>query len=67
MEAYRQFFDTASSTFTYLLVDPETRNAVIIDPVDTHLDDYLDVVAREKLALAYVVETHAHADHVTSA
>ena len=67
MDAYRQFFDTASSTFTYLLVDPVTRNAVIIDPVDTHLDDYLDAVAREKLTLAYVIETHAHADHVTSA
>jgi len=67
MDAYRQFFDTVSSTFTYLLVDPVTRNAVIIDPVDTHLDDYLDAVAREKLTLAYVIETHAHADHVTSA
>ncbi len=67
MEAFRQFFDTASSTFTYLLVDPVMRTAVIIDPVDTYLDDYLDVIAREGLTLAYVLETHAHADHVTSA
>ena len=67
MDAYRQFFDTASSTFTYLLVDLATRDAVIIDPVDTHLDEYLDVIAREELTLAYVLETHAHADHITSA
>ena len=42
VEAFRQFFDTTSSTFTYLLVDPVTRDAVIIDPVDTHLNEYLD-------------------------
>ena len=46
MEAFRQFFDTASSTFTYSLVDPMTCTAVIIDPVDAHLDDYLDVIAQ---------------------
>jgi glyoxylase-like metal-dependent hydrolase (beta-lactamase superfamily II) len=67
VEAFRQFFDTVSSTFTYLLVDPATRDAAIIDPVDTHLDEYLDVVARDQLNLAYVLETHAHADHITSA
>ncbi len=67
MEAFRQFFDTTSSTFTYLLVDPATRDAVMIDPVDTHLDEYLDMLARDALKLAYVLETHAHADHITSA
>ncbi len=41
MEAFRQFFDTTSSTFTYVLVDPGTRDAVMIDPVDTQLDEYL--------------------------
>lgn len=66
MDAFRQFFDTASSTFTYLLTDPMTRIAVIIDPVDTHLDAYLAVIAGEDLTLDYVLETHAHADHVTS-
>ena len=40
MDAFRQFFDTTSSTFTYLLIDPATRDAVMIDPVDTHLDEY---------------------------
>jgi glyoxylase-like metal-dependent hydrolase (beta-lactamase superfamily II) len=48
-------------------VDPATRDAAIIDPVDTHLDEYLDVVERDNLKLAYVLETHAHADHITSA
>jgi glyoxylase-like metal-dependent hydrolase (beta-lactamase superfamily II) len=67
MEALRQFFDIASSTFTELPVDPAARTAVIIDPVDTHLDEHLAVIAREELTLAYVIETHAHADQVTSA
>lgn len=66
MDAYRQLFDTTSSTYTYLLVDPSSRHAVIIDPVDTHLDDYLELIAQEGLILDYVIETHAHADHVTS-
>lgn len=67
MNAFRQFFDAASSTLTYLLVDPATRAAVMIDPVDAHLDEYLNLIAHETLSLVYVVETHAHADHVTSA
>jgi sulfur dioxygenase len=67
MDAFNQLFDTTSSTFTYLLVDGVTRKAVIIDPVDTHLDEYLQALAREDLKLTYVLETHAHADHITSA
>ena len=64
---FHQLFDTTSSTFTYVLVDPRTREAVIIDPVDTHLDAYLRLFEREGLTLRYTLETHAHADHVTSA
>lgn len=67
MEALHQFFDEISSTLTYVLADEATREAVIIDPVDTHLQDYLDLLAREVLRLRYVLETHAHADHITSA
>ncbi|HEV3239078.1 MAG TPA: MBL fold metallo-hydrolase [Casimicrobiaceae bacterium] len=66
MRDFHQLFDTTSSTFTYLLVAPPTGEAVIIDPVDTHLDAYLRLFEREGLTLRYALETHAHADHVTS-
>jgi sulfur dioxygenase len=62
-----QLFDAESSTFTYLLNVPGTREAVIIDPVDTHLERDLAHIERLGLSLIYVLETHAHADHVTSA
>lgn len=67
MRDFHQLFDTTSSTFTYVLVDPQTREAVIIDPVDTHLDAYLRLMQSEGLTLRFTLETHAHADHVTSA
>jgi sulfur dioxygenase len=62
-----QLFDAASSTFTYILFDNETREAVIIDPVDDQLNRDLETLKRLSLKLLYVVETHAHADHITSA
>jgi sulfur dioxygenase len=62
-----QLFDAESSTFTYLLNVPGTREAVIIDPVDHHLERDLAHIERLGLTLVFVLETHAHADHVTSA
>ncbi|CAG0977981.1 sulfur dioxygenase [Methylophilaceae bacterium] len=62
-----QLFDSESSTYTYILPAPESREAVIIDPVDTHWARDLAQVERLGLQLVYVLETHAHADHVTSA
>jgi len=62
-----QLFDAESSTFTYILAGPGAREAIIIDPVDHHLERDLAHLARLGLKLAYVLETHAHADHVTSA
>jgi sulfur dioxygenase len=62
-----QLFDAESSTFTYILNVPGTREAVIIDPVDKHLERDLAHIERLGLSLIYVLETHAHADHVTSA
>ncbi|MFL6708457.1 MAG: MBL fold metallo-hydrolase [Massilia sp.] len=62
-----QLFDTESSTFTYLLVATDGVSAVIIDPVDRHLERDLAHLQRLSLRLCYVLETHAHADHVTSA
>lgn len=62
-----QLFDTESSTYTYLLVGEDGRSAVIIDPVDRHWERDLAHLKRLGLDLAYVLETHAHADHVTAA
>jgi sulfur dioxygenase len=62
-----QLFDPASSTYTYVLADEVTREAVIIDPVDAQLARDLAVLRDRGLKLAWTVETHAHADHITSA
>jgi glyoxylase-like metal-dependent hydrolase (beta-lactamase superfamily II) len=62
-----QLFDPVSSTFTYVLVDRATREAIVVDSVDQHFDRDMTLLARLGLTLRYVVETHAHADHVTAA
>jgi sulfur dioxygenase len=62
-----QLFDSESSTFTYLLIDPASNDAVLIDPVDTQLERDLAAVAVHNARLVWVIETHAHADHITSA
>ena len=62
-----QLFDPASSTYTYVLSDASTREALIIDPVDEQLERDLATLERMGLSLKWAVETHAHADHITSA
>jgi sulfur dioxygenase len=62
-----QLFDTASSTYTYVLFDEDSKDAIIIDPVDTQMQRDLDTLRQLGLQLRYIVETHAHADHITSA
>ena len=62
-----QLFDAVSSTYTYILAAPDSASAVIIDPVDQHYERDLAHLARLGLRLEYILETHAHADHVTSA
>ncbi len=62
-----QLFDPASCTYTYLLVDDTTRDAVIIDPVDEQIERDLAVLRARGLRLVWALETHAHADHITSA
>jgi sulfur dioxygenase len=63
---FKQMFDTESSTLTYLIVDDATRDAVLIDPVDTHLNAYLEMLKALNCNLKYSLETHVHADHVTA-
>ncbi len=62
-----QLFDPASSTFTYVLFDVNTREALIIDPVDEQIERDLETLREYGLKLVWAVETHAHADHITSA
>src|SRR5690606_8118649 len=73
----RPFFDPETFTMTYLVWDPQTRDAVVIDPVldydplasqtSTRSADQLSAAIRELgLRLHWVLETHAHADHLSS-
>jgi sulfur dioxygenase len=62
-----QLFDPASSTYTYILFDADTRDALLIDPVDDQLARDLAALREHGLKLAWTIETHAHADHITSA
>jgi glyoxylase-like metal-dependent hydrolase (beta-lactamase superfamily II) len=74
----RPFFDEATNTVSYLIFDPATRQGAVIDPVldwdhrsgeaDTRSADQLIETARQEgVAIALILETHAHADHLTAA
>ena len=67
MVLFRQLFDRESSTYTYLLADPETREAALIDPVLEQADRDLELLRQLDLKLVYALDTHVHADHVTAA
>lgn len=62
----RQLFDADSFTYTYLIWDEATMEAAIIDPVDIQVDRDLKQVEELGLKLLYVLDTHVHADHITS-
>ncbi len=64
---FRQLFEPLSSTCTYLLGCEETGQAVLIDPVIVSMDRDLAELRRLGLTLAYSVDTHIHADHITAA
>jgi glyoxylase-like metal-dependent hydrolase (beta-lactamase superfamily II) len=64
---FRQLFEVGSSTYTYLIACPDTREAVLVDPVLDAVDRDLAIVQELGLTLAYTLETHVHADHITSA
>ena len=62
---FRQLFDPTSSTYSYLVGDERTREAVLIDCVfEQHARDAA-LVRELDLSLRYVLDTHCHADHVT--
>lgn len=64
---FLQLFDPDSSTFTYVLSDARTREAVIIDPVLSQRARDLELLRSHGLKLRWVLDTHVHADHVTGA
>lgn len=64
---HRQLFDQASSTYTYLLADERTRDAVLIDSVFEQHNRDAALVRELGLTLLYALDTHCHADHVTGA
>ncbi len=72
----KAFFDPTTNTLSYVAWDPETRDAVVIDPVlDFHLlriavsqesvDTIIAFVRENDLTVHYVIDTHAHADHMS--
>lgn len=63
---FRQFFDTVSSTYTYLLASAPGREAVLIDPVKKDMEEYLTAIEQLDLRLVRAIDTHTHADHITA-
>lgn len=64
---FQQLFEVDSSTYTYILGDPKTKEGLIIDPVIETLERDLQLIEDLELSLRYILETHVHADHVTGA
>jgi sulfur dioxygenase len=62
---FRQLLHKETSTYTYILADEDTKKAIIIDPVDEHVGQYLNVLNEYDLTLQYTLDTHVHADHIT--
>jgi len=64
---FRQLYDATSSTYTYLLADEHSREAILIDPVFEQEQRDLAMLRELDLTLKIVADTHVHADHVTAA
>ena len=62
---FRQLFDSESSTYTYLIGDPETQEAILVDPVIEQLSRDIQLLKELDLTLKFCLETHIHADHIT--
>jgi sulfur dioxygenase len=62
---FRQLFDSASSTYSYVLASRSGGEALIIDPVLEKVDRYLKLMEELDLKLVKAIDTHLHADHIT--
>ena len=63
---FKQLFDNKSSTYTYIIASDKGREALIIDPVIDHVNDYSNLLDELDLKLVKVIDTHIHADHITA-
>jgi len=63
---FRPLFEKESSTYTYLLADSITKEAIIIDAVAETQQRDIGLIEELALDLRYIIETHVHADHITS-
>jgi glyoxylase-like metal-dependent hydrolase (beta-lactamase superfamily II) len=62
---FRQMFDAASGTYSYLLASRIGGEALIIDPVLEKVDRYIQLLNELNLRLVKAIDTHLHADHIT--
>jgi glyoxylase-like metal-dependent hydrolase (beta-lactamase superfamily II) len=63
---FRQLYDHESSTYTYLLAERKGGEALLIDPLLNHTDQYVQLIEEMDLKLVLAVDTHIHADHITA-
>lgn len=63
---FRQLFDYKTYTYTYLIADEQSRQALLIDPVKDQVASYLQLLKELELKLAFAIDTHVHADHITA-
>ncbi len=64
---FKQLFERESCTYTYLIADSKTKEAAIIDAVDIMIERDIALLKELELDLKFIIETHIHADHITSA
>ncbi|MBX3018924.1 MAG: MBL fold metallo-hydrolase [Bdellovibrionaceae bacterium] len=64
---FYQLFESESSTYTYLIADPLTKEAALIDPVIETIERDLKLIEELGVKLKYILDTHIHADHITAA
>ena len=64
---FKQLFERESCTYTYLIADSKTKEAAIIDAVDIMIERDTALLKELELNLKFIIETHIHADHITSA
>lgn len=62
---FRQLFDEKTWTYTYIVADNETKQAIIIDPVRDQVERDMRLLSELWLTLSYILDTHIHADHIT--
>ncbi len=63
---FRQFFDSETFTYTYLIASAQGREGILIDPVKTKGELYQTMIEQLQLKLVAAIDTHVHADHITA-